>query len=85
MFEKGFATWEHKPIAIQPTDKISGTYTGSINIDDQNLSQQFDNIEPNNRIIAMWTMTYENWTEYQLLSLSFDGGEIFVTPDYVKL
>ena len=84
VFKNGFTSWEHKPIAIQPTDKISGTYTGSIYIDDDNLSQQFDNIESNNRIIAMWTMTYENWTEHQYLSLSFDSGDTFVTPDYVN-
>ena len=85
VFDEGFATWKHKPIAIQPTDKLSGAYSGSIYIDDDDLSGQFTskNIEANKRIIAMWTMTYENWNEYQLLSLSFDGGDIFITPDYV--
>ena len=28
----------------------------------------------------MWTMTYENWIEHQVLSLSFDGGDTFSTP-----
>ena len=83
VFKNDFTSWEHKPIAIQPTDKISGAYSGSIYIDDDNLSQQFEGISTP-KIIAMWTMTYENWIEHQVLSLSFDGGDTFVTPKTVK-
>ena len=81
VFDEGFATWTHKPIAIQPTDKISGAYSGSIYIDDENKSTLFGNVtDSNQRIIAMWTMTYYDWVEYQVLSYSLDGGTTFITP-----
>ena len=86
VFKNGFTSWDHKPIAIQPTDKLSGAYSGSIYIDDGDLSKQFSSnvSNPNHRIIAMWTMTYANWIEHQFLSLSFDGGDTFVTPKTVQ-
>ena len=80
VFNEGFATWEHKPIAIQPTDTISGAYSGSIYIDDQNLSGLFTGVEDKKRIIAMWTMTYYEWVEHQVFSYSKDGGTTFITP-----
>ena len=84
VFDEGFATWTHKPIAIQPTDKISGAYSGSIYIDDENKSTLFGNVtDSNQRIIAMWTMTYYDWVEYQVLSYSLDGGTTFITPSTV--
>ena len=84
VFKNGFTSWDHKPIAIQPTDKISGAYSGSIFFDDQNLSGLFTTTNDYKNIIAMWTMTYYNWIEHQVLSYSTDGGTTFITPETIN-
>ena len=81
--------WEEQDLAIGPPDKVSGVFSGSIFIDDENKSGFFD--QPSNlNIIAAWTYNYdikegegeeaENiHYQDQWLSYSKDGGMKFIT------
>ena len=52
-------TWEEKDLAIGPPDEVSGVFSGSIFIDEENKSEFFpkDNEYPN--VIAAWTYNYD--------------------------
>ena len=80
-------TWEEKPLAIGPPDHVSGVFSGSIFLDEDNESEFFpeDNEHPN--VIAAWTYNYDvppvgdDRVHYQnqWLSYSKDGGLTFIT------
>ena len=82
-------TWEEKPLAIGPPDHVSGVFSGSIFIDEENKSEFFpkDNEYPN--VIAAWTYNYDKDGKHyqnQWISYSKDGGLTFITiPEGTKV
>ena len=75
-------TWVEKPLAIGPPDHVSGVFSGSIFIDEENKSEFFpkDNEYPN--VIAAWTYNYDKDGKHyqnQWISYSKDGGLTFIT------
>ena len=78
---KNLVTWEEKGIAIQPINKVSGAYSGSVFLDTENIFGVFPSDTEGQNVIAAWTYTAADWYEYQYLSYSLDDGITFVTPD----
>ena len=82
-------TWVEKPLAIGPPDHVSGVFSGSIFIDEENKSEFFpkDNEYPN--VIAAWTYNYDKDGKHyqnQWISYSKDGGLTFITiPEGTKV
>ena len=82
-------TWVEKPLAIGPPDHVSGVFSGSIFIDEENKSEFFpkDNEYPN--VIAAWTYNYDKdgiHYQNQWISYSKDGGLTFITiPEGTKV
>jgi beta-fructofuranosidase len=82
-------TWEEKDLAIGPPDHVSGVFSGSIFIDEENKSEFFpkDNEYPN--VIAAWTYNYDKDGKHyqnQWISYSKDGGLTFITiPEGTKV
>ena len=82
-------TWVEKPLAIGPPDHVSGVFSGSIFIDEENKSEFFpkDNEYPN--VIAAWTYDYNKDGKHyqnQWISYSKDGGLTFITiPEGTKV
>ena len=92
---KDLNTWKQQNIAIGPPNDRDGVFSGSIYIDSDNLSGFFDDdVDKEQRIIAMWTYNYDTDSEElgddgkpkkihhqnQWLSFSKDKGYTFITP-----
>ena len=82
-------TWVEKPLAIGPPDHVSGVFSGSIFIDEENDSEFFDEDTEHPNIIAAWTYNYNKDNVHhqdQWISYSKDGGLTFITiPEGTKV
>ena len=82
-------TWEEKPLAIGPPDQVSGVFSGSIFIDEENKSEFFPQNNEYANVIAAWTYNYDKDGKHyqnQWISYSKDGGLTFITiPEGIKV
>lgn len=71
-------TWDHHGVAISPDEDDHGIFSGSIVVDKNNTSGYFDDsIDPENRIVALYTLFGDNEKQTQEVAFSNDGGYTF--------
>ena len=68
--------WIESDPAFGPEDGKSGAYSGSMFIDDDNMSEMFTEKNVSN-LIAAYTFNDDQWIETQYLYFSDDGGNTF--------
>ena len=77
--------WTELKPAFGPNDGRSGAYSGSMFIDDENMSKMFTDDNTNNgklNLIAAYTFNDDQWKETQYLYFSKDGNEFFNTTSF---
>ena len=73
--------WRELVPAFGPNDGRSGAYSGSMFIDDENMSGMFENNSKLN-LIAAYTFNDDQWIETQYLYFSEDGNIFKNTTDF---